>query len=424
MLTLADTVPSFERVYRDQFDFAWRTLRALGVHEAAVDDALQDLFIVVHRRLGEFEGRASVRTWIYEIARRVALRYRTRAVRESSRLTEMSDLPARDDLDAALDHAMATGVMQDFLWTLDDDRRRAFVLSEFGEMAGREIAEALDVNMNTVYARIRSARTELDRLARRLHACDANGLTRALRTSPTETSRRRAWAGVLAVVGRPSGLLAGLGLSHGSLAWAAGGIAVAGLAGTLALGGSSSPASAVPVDAPSAPAVGSLAPSKPEVRRVETPAPPDPPPTPEATTAPRARSPLSPRAPRTPTKPSLSSELALVRSLRAAVRDGAGADARAMIASYRAHHDRGALRLEVDGLEVELACRTHAPDASEQLRRLVRTTPDALLLARLKAICVEPLAPRRPASVEDRPESSRGSAIGPQNTEGRGTPPR
>ena len=384
MLSVADDTRSFERVYRDQFDFAWRTLRALGVPEGAVDDALQDLFIVVHRRLQEFEGRASVRTWIYEIARRVALRYRSRAVREASRQAELTELPARVDLDAALDQAMASRVMQDFLWTLDDDRRRAFVLAEFGGMAGREIAEALDVNMNTIYARIRSARTELDRLAKRLCARDATAVTRALRSSPPEAARRQAWIGVLAVVGRPSGLLAGLGLGKAALAWAAGGLAVVGVATVLTTRDTPPPAVPVP-EAPAPAAVGDVVASRPPAPAAEPLVPPAPP-SPAAT--PPARAP-TPRARKARETPSLTDELALVQRLRAAVRSGGRAEAETLIASYRDRHADGTLQVEVDGLEVELACRTHAADATEQLERFSRTDPDPPLLARLQAICTE-----------------------------------
>ena len=49
--------PGFEVVYDQYFDFAWRNLRRLGVPPAQLDDAVQDTFVVVHRRLAEFEGR-------------------------------------------------------------------------------------------------------------------------------------------------------------------------------------------------------------------------------------------------------------------------------------------------------------------------------------------------------------------------------
>src|SRR5689334_15233045 len=63
---------TFKEVYEEQFRFVWRSLRRLGVRESDVADAAQDVFLVVHRRLGEFEGRSKVSTWLYGICYRVA----------------------------------------------------------------------------------------------------------------------------------------------------------------------------------------------------------------------------------------------------------------------------------------------------------------------------------------------------------------
>src|SRR4051812_1143348 len=66
-------------VFREHAPFVWRALRRLGVREADVEDACQEVFVVVHRRLADFEGRSSVRTWVYGICVRVASDWRKRA---------------------------------------------------------------------------------------------------------------------------------------------------------------------------------------------------------------------------------------------------------------------------------------------------------------------------------------------------------
>jgi RNA polymerase sigma-70 factor (ECF subfamily) len=53
----------FERVYQENFDFVWRSLRLLGVPDAAAEDAAQDTFSVVARQLSQFEGRSQRRVW-------------------------------------------------------------------------------------------------------------------------------------------------------------------------------------------------------------------------------------------------------------------------------------------------------------------------------------------------------------------------
>ena len=64
---------SFRGVYTEHFPFVWRCLRGLGVAEAALDDVAQEVFLIVHRRLAEFRGDASLRTWLYAIVRNVAI---------------------------------------------------------------------------------------------------------------------------------------------------------------------------------------------------------------------------------------------------------------------------------------------------------------------------------------------------------------
>ncbi|HLL20652.1 MAG TPA: sigma-70 family RNA polymerase sigma factor, partial [Kofleriaceae bacterium] len=72
------SVPTFDEVYTQHAAFVWRVLRTFGVGESQIEDAVQDVFVVVHRRLGEWEGRAAITTWLFAIARRVASTYRRR----------------------------------------------------------------------------------------------------------------------------------------------------------------------------------------------------------------------------------------------------------------------------------------------------------------------------------------------------------
>ena len=73
-------------VYEANFRYVWRCLRSLGVHDAQLDDALQDVFVVVQRKLPEFDGGAQLRTWLYAIALRISRKYRERWRREPASL--------------------------------------------------------------------------------------------------------------------------------------------------------------------------------------------------------------------------------------------------------------------------------------------------------------------------------------------------
>ena len=165
-----EVAPSFQRVYDECFAMVWRALRRLGVSEAAVADAAQDVFLKVHTSLAGFEGRSSVRSWVFGIAVNVARDHRRRArswARVEPRFSELPAAPPATPDDAAA-CSEALRLLDSVLDELDDDRRAVLVLAEWEEMTAPEIAAALGVNVNTVYTRLRAARADFDAaLARR-----------------------------------------------------------------------------------------------------------------------------------------------------------------------------------------------------------------------------------------------------------------
>lgn len=166
-------LPTFEEVYDEHADQIWRALRRLGVPDASVDDALQDVFVVVHRRLGEFQGRSSLRTWLFGIALGVARNHRRSARRrapEGALAAEVDDdLPAPDSRgpEGRAQRAEAVRTLHALLDQLDEDKRTVFVLADLEEMTAPEIAAALSLNLNTVYARIRAARLAFEQAVAR-----------------------------------------------------------------------------------------------------------------------------------------------------------------------------------------------------------------------------------------------------------------
>jgi RNA polymerase sigma-70 factor (ECF subfamily) len=154
-------------------DVVWRGLRRLGVPDASVDDALQDVFVVVHRRLGEFEGRSSLRTWLFGIALGVARNYRRssrRRAAEGPLAAEVDDdLPAPDSRgpEGRAQDAEAVRTLYTLLDQLDEDKRTVLVLADLEEMTAPEIAATLSLNLNTVYARIRAARLAFEQAVAR-----------------------------------------------------------------------------------------------------------------------------------------------------------------------------------------------------------------------------------------------------------------
>lgn len=146
-------------IYRTHARELWRVLGRLGVQAAAVEDALHELFIVVQRRLPEFEHRAAIRTWLYAIAVRIARKFRERARRDQVEPPPVQEWVSGDrGPDRALLDAEALRLLDALLAELDEAKREVFVLHEVEELAAPQIAAILEINVNTVYSRLREAK--------------------------------------------------------------------------------------------------------------------------------------------------------------------------------------------------------------------------------------------------------------------------
>jgi len=171
---------SFDEVYEAHFDFVWRSARRLGVREGAIDDVVQESFLVVHRRLAEFEGRSTVKTWLFGILLRVVRDHRRHLRRKEPHSmrpeapTDPETLAARSE-QGPHERAVKTEAVRALhaiLDELDDEKREVFILAELEQMTAPEMAEALGVNLNTIYSRLRAARQEFEQAVSRHRARD------------------------------------------------------------------------------------------------------------------------------------------------------------------------------------------------------------------------------------------------------------
>lgn len=153
-----------DRIHEEHADFVWRSLQRLGVRDSDLEDALQEVFIVVHRKLGTFDGSSRLSTWLYGICLRVASASRNRAhVRREQPMPEIEDSPD-DHADRNPETALATSEerrrLLEILDTLAPDKRAVFVMFEVEGVPAVDIAEMLGVPVGTVYSRLSSARAE------------------------------------------------------------------------------------------------------------------------------------------------------------------------------------------------------------------------------------------------------------------------
>ena len=153
----------------------WRALGRLGVPEADLKDATQKVFLTAFLKLGEFEGRSLLSTWLWGICRRVALAHRRSAAIKREVVTDpalfdaVADRRAPQAEPGARDSAEQVAI-DNVLAKMSEAHRVVFLLFEVDEMEGPAIAALLDIPLGTVRSRVRYARELFAREVRRLNA--------------------------------------------------------------------------------------------------------------------------------------------------------------------------------------------------------------------------------------------------------------
>jgi RNA polymerase sigma-70 factor, ECF subfamily len=162
---------TFDDVYRETAPFVLRAMRRL-VPRDLVDDAVQDVYVTVARRLPEFEGRSKMSTWIYSIVLKVASDQRRARRRQDRRVNALAAEPPASSRSPEQHAERTTRVrlLHRILDEMQEELREVFVLADLEELPGAEIATLLGLNPNTMYSRLRAARAEFNVLVRRAHA--------------------------------------------------------------------------------------------------------------------------------------------------------------------------------------------------------------------------------------------------------------
>jgi RNA polymerase sigma-70 factor, ECF subfamily len=161
--------PSVPVLYDAHARFVFRSLRVLGVADADLDDAVQDVFVVVHRRLADFDGRAKITTWLYAIVRRVAAGHRRRSAAAPLELDAAAKTSAPSP-EESFGRQQAFELLLALTADLDPAIREAFILSDIIGMSAPEIADIVEANESTVYSRVRLGRRHFERALARHRA--------------------------------------------------------------------------------------------------------------------------------------------------------------------------------------------------------------------------------------------------------------
>ena len=155
--------PSVAELLAAHARFVWRVLAAHGVRSADVEDATQEVFVTVHRRMDDWDpARASARHWLHGIAIRVAANHRRLAHVRREQGAHLADEPhTAHDPGVAIDVHRQRERLYAALAKIDADKRAVLVLFELQELPMKEVAEIVGCPLQTAYTRLYAGRSEL-----------------------------------------------------------------------------------------------------------------------------------------------------------------------------------------------------------------------------------------------------------------------
>ena len=163
-------IPTFDEIYAETFPSVWRMAHRLGIADSPLEDVLQDVYLTVFRKLDQFEGRCSIKTWVLAITIRVVCNYhRVRRRKGAGHALTSIVLDPEFVLDDAPDpceqlaRAEATRIVHELIEGMDDRRAAIFVLVELRGLRVTDAAKELGTNVNTTHARLRAARQDFER---------------------------------------------------------------------------------------------------------------------------------------------------------------------------------------------------------------------------------------------------------------------
>jgi RNA polymerase sigma-70 factor (ECF subfamily) len=160
--------PDFDEVYRQHFPYVWRSLRRLGVAPADIEDLTHEVFVVVHRKLAEFDARRPIKPWLFGIAFRLASEDRRRARRRFEiSMPSVERAGGALGADALIESDERRRLVLECLQTLDVAQRGVLILLDIDGEAAADVAAAMNIPLPTVYSRLRVARRNFAAAVRR-----------------------------------------------------------------------------------------------------------------------------------------------------------------------------------------------------------------------------------------------------------------
>ena len=155
---------AFERIYKIASPYIYTIVYQITHNEEDAQDVTQEVFIKVYKNLSSFNFKSSFKTWIYKVALNTALNTVKKRTRDTRKMEEYNDAAKGTSFHSDADPVNSDDndcTIEGILKGLNTDQRTCILLREVEGLSYKEIAYALNININTVRSRLKRARLAL-----------------------------------------------------------------------------------------------------------------------------------------------------------------------------------------------------------------------------------------------------------------------
>jgi RNA polymerase sigma-70 factor (ECF subfamily) len=155
---------AFESIYKEYSGFVYNVAFRVVNNIDEAEEVTQEVFLTVYRKLKSFKFKSSLKTWVYRIAVNMAIDYARKRSREQHHTVLYEDNKLNKTIDSAgeeIEREQQEKIISTLLEALSPNQRVCIVLRSIEGLSYQEIAESLNININTVRSRLKRARETL-----------------------------------------------------------------------------------------------------------------------------------------------------------------------------------------------------------------------------------------------------------------------
>ncbi len=157
-------IAAFEMIYKATSSFVYNVALRITYNKEDAQEVTQEVFLIMHSKLKQFRGESSLKTWVYRIAVNCAINFARKTKGQKNSSVEYEDHLAprvEADVHKQIEKEHHHTAVDKILSSLNEEHRTCVILRNIEGLSYQQIAETLQININTVRSRLKRAREKI-----------------------------------------------------------------------------------------------------------------------------------------------------------------------------------------------------------------------------------------------------------------------